>query len=126
MAVVTEQFTIDAGPAYPGVFKMKVRLTHRDVLVQDQFRRELLGPSKGETSPGATAVADVFSKLWVHILESPLWWKEAGNGIELVDEAPVAAVYKEVLRIEQEAVDKVKAAGTAAVPVLKAEAAKGP
>lgn len=126
MAAVTEQFTIDAGPQYPGLFKMKVRLTHRDILVQDQFRRELLGPGRGEPSPGAQAVADVFSKLWVHIVEAPLWWKEAGNGIELADEDPVAAVYKEVLRIEKEAVDKVKVAGAAAIPVLKAEAAKGP
>ncbi len=124
MPALTETFTIDvtgeSGEKYPGVFKAKPRLTPRDVLLQDQYRRELLGPKSDQPiSPDARILSDVFSKIWVHLVDAPLWWKEKGNGIDIVDQEPAGAVYKEILRIEQEAVDKVVKKGEEAAAVLR-------
>lgn len=124
MPAIAETFTIDvtgpSGAKYPGVFKAKARLTHRDSLVQDQFKRELLGPNSDRPIDNdAKAVADVFSKIWVHLVDAPLWWKEAGNGIDLIDNEPVTAVYKEILRIEKEAFEKVLKKGEDAAAALK-------
>lgn len=131
MPAITEQFSIDvtgeSGQKYPGIFKAKPRLSHRDALLQDQFRRDLLGPKADQpVAGGAQAVADVFSKIWVHLTEAPLWWREAGNGIDLIDEAPVAAVYKEILRIEREAIEKVLKKGEEAKESIKAPEAAAP
>lgn len=129
MANIPEEFTINVtgettGESFRGVFKAKPRLSHRDTLTQDQMRRDLLGPKPAEAGPGAVASSTVFSKIWIHLTEAPNWWKEAGNGVDLLDEAPVVAVYDQVQKIEQAAIDKVKKPAEKIATVMKAEAAK--
>jgi hypothetical protein len=93
------------GETFKGVFKAVPRLSHRDNLRRDQLRRDLLGGKADEASPDALNVSLVFSKIWVHIVDAPGWWKESGNGVNLLDEAPIAAVYDNVARIEREAIE---------------------
>lgn len=119
------EFTIDVtgektGDKYPGVFKARPRLSHLDTLKQDQLRRDLLGPKPELASANAQAVADAFSKIWIHLASPvPRWWEAAGNGLGLLDEAPVAAVYENILRIEKEAQEAVIKAGEEARATLQ-------
>lgn len=126
MASVPVEFTINVtgestGEQFKGLFKVKSRLSHRDSLMQDQMRRDLLGPKPGEAGQGAIASALVFSKIWIHLIEAPSWWKDQGNGVDLIDEAPVVAVYDQIQKIEAEALEKVKKGGEKAAEDLKAD-----
>jgi hypothetical protein len=124
------EFTVDVkgektGESYPGVFKARPRLSHLDTLKMDQLRRDLLGPKPELASPDAQNVASAFSKIWAHLVgPGPRWWQESGQGINLVDEDPVAAVYSNILRIEKEAQDAVVKKGEEARAELKKSAAK--
>lgn len=110
-----------SGETQKGVFKAKPRLSHRDTLLQDQMRRDLLGPKPESAGQAAMANSLVFSKIWTHIVESPSWWKEAGNGVDLLDETPVVAVYDNIVRIEKEAIDAVKKSAEKVAENLKKE-----
>ena len=97
------------GETFKGVFKAIPRLTHRDNLRRDQLRRDLLGSKPEDASADATNVSAVFSKIWAHVTDVPSWWKDSRNGLDLLDETPVAAVYDNVARIEREAIEAVQA-----------------
>lgn len=124
MAILNQEFSIDkigevSGETFKGVFKVKIRLTHRDLLLQDQMRRDLLGPKPESASPSAVSTSMVFAKIWTHLVDAPNWWKDAGNGIELVDEAPVVAVYDSIIKIESDAIEALKKQGDAAAEALR-------
>lgn len=126
MANIPVEFTIHVvgettGEDFRGLFKAVPRLSHRDNLRRDQLRRDILGPSPETAGADALNVAAVFSKVWVHLVETPSWWKDAKNGLDLLDETPVAAVYENVARIEREAMEAIQKAAAA-----KAEAAREP
>ena len=130
MANIPVEFSINVtgettGESFKGVFKAKPRLSHRDTLLQDQLRHDLLGPKPEAAGQAAVANSLVFSKIWTHLTDAPSFWKDAGNGVDLLDEAPVVAVYDEIVRIEKEASDAVKKAGEKAAEKLKAEESKG-
>lgn len=112
------------GETFKGVFKAVPRLSHRDNLRRDQLRRDLLGGKAEDASPDALNVSLVFSKIWVHLVEAPSWWKDNGNGANLLDESPVAAVYDNVMRIEREAVEAVQKKTEQAKEELAPEAKK--
>jgi len=109
------------GETFKGVFKAVPRLSHRDNLRRDQLRRDLLGGKPEDASPDAMNVSLVFSKIWVHLVEAPSWWKDSGNGVNLLDEAPVAAVYDNVARIEREAIEAVQKKSQEASEAVKEE-----
>jgi len=113
MANIPVEFSVNVkgevtGEDFKGVFKAVPRLSHRDNLRRDQLRRDLLGGKPEDASPDAMNVSLVFSKIWVHLVEAPSWWKDSGNGVNLLDESPVAAVYDNVARIEREALEAVQ------------------
>lgn len=113
MANLPVEFSVNVkgevtGEDFKGVFKAVPRLSHRDNLRRDQLRRDLLGGKPEDASPDAMNVSLVFSKIWVHLVEAPSWWKDSGNGVNLLDESPVAAVYDNVARIEREALEAVQ------------------
>jgi hypothetical protein len=125
------EFSVDVvgevtGETFKGVFKAVPRLSHRDNLRRDQLRRDLLGSKPEDASVDATNVSAVFSKLWVHLVEFPSWWKDSKNGLELLDETPVAAVYDNVARIEREAIEAIQKKAQAQVEAVAEEAAKKP
>ena len=114
MANLPVEFSVNVvgevtGETFKGVFKAVPRLSHRDNLRRDQLRRDLLGAKPEDASADATNVSAVFSKIWVHVTDVPSWWKDSRNGLDLLDETPVAAVYDNVARIEREAIEAVQA-----------------
>jgi hypothetical protein len=126
MANIPVEFSVSVdgettGENFKGVFKAIPRLSHRDQLRRDQLRRDLLGGKAEGASDDALNVSLVFSKIWVHIVEAPSWWKDSGNGVNLLDEAPVAAVYDNVTRIEREAIEAVLKKSEAAKEALAAQ-----
>lgn len=119
------KFSIDVtgevtGKPWKGVFKSKIRLSHRDQLRQDEIRRDLLGKNPETASPRAQNAADVFSFVLIHLIEAPQWWAMNGNGLDLEDDNVVAEVYGKIVEIKVEAQKKLKDEAEAA----KAELAK--
>lgn len=107
------------GEKYRGVFKIKPRLSHRDTLMRDQFRRDLLGKDADMADPNAVNVAEVFSKIWAHTVESPMYWRESNRGLDLLDESPVVEIYKAIVAKEKEFIDALKKAGEEAAKEIK-------
>lgn len=94
---------------YRGVFEVKLTLSHRESLVKDQRRRELLGPKPEAADKEARNIAFVFAKLYIHITKAPSWWTEADGGVDLLDEAPVMEVLKKLEELEEAALAKLLA-----------------
>ena len=88
--------------SYKGVFKIRPLLSHRDKLRRDELKRQLIGATPDGTGVAALRTAEIFSKIWVHLTESPSWWRDAGNGLDLIDEEPVVAVIDKIVEMEQE------------------------
>lgn len=102
-----KSFTIDVEGSttkqkYTGVFKIRPLLSHRQKLQKDESKRQLLGVLPDSASVDAMKTAIIFSKVWAHVLEAPGWWKEAANGIDLLDDDPVGMVYDKIIEIENE------------------------
>jgi hypothetical protein len=130
VSIPTREFSISTkgevtGEDFRGVFKAKVRLNYSDRLKRDQMIRDLLGGAKLEDA-GADGknIAFVFSKLAVHLVDAPSWWKDARNGLDLEDEAPVTAVYEGILKLEEAAAAELKAKGEEAAKALAEQAKK--
>jgi hypothetical protein len=109
-----ESFTINikgekTGEDYRGVFEVKLNLSHRESLVKDQRRRELLGPKPEAADKEARNIAYVFAKLFVHITKAPSWWVESDGGVDLRDEAPIMEVLKKLEELEEAALLKLQA-----------------
>ena len=107
---VTDNFTIkvegeNSGENWVGIFKCKVRLSHRDILRRDAIRRELLGANPENASLRAITEANAFAELAVRLVDTPQWWKELDNGLELEDPNVVQAVIDEVEKIVQREVE---------------------
>lgn len=107
------------GDIYRGVFKIKPRLSHRDLFVVDQYRRELIGKDADDADINTRRVAIVFAKIWGHIVEAPIFWTSTNRGLDLVDETPVKEIYEAILLEEQKYLDKFTKKGEQAVQELK-------
>lgn len=124
MANLPQEFTIKmvgqlSGEEYKGVFKVRPRLNLQQRLTRDQLRRDLLGAKGDEAGADASNIALVFSKIWVHVIDAPGWWKDAKNGLDLEDDEVVGKVYEEVVRIETESIAALTKKGDAAAEELK-------
>lgn len=102
-----------------GTFKCKPRLSHRDQLTKDRIRRELLGPDANNASTRALNQSEIFAQLAVRLSESPSWWKDNGNGLDLADDNVVAEVFEACLRVEKESVEALTKDGEAAKAELQ-------
>lgn len=119
----TVQFTVSVigdttGEKWYGMFKVKPRLSHRDQLQRDKVRRELLGADGSNASVRAKDQAEIFSQLAVRVVEAPSWWKDNGNGLDLVDDNVIADVYSAAVKAEVDALEETKKAGEQAVQEL--------
>lgn len=96
---------------YTGLFKIKPLLSHREKLRKDEYRRQLLGANTDFTSQEAAKIAGVFSSIWAHMVDAPSWWKEAGNGVDLIDEEPVIAVLDKIDEFQNEIIQQITKSG---------------
>jgi hypothetical protein len=107
------------GETWTGDFRAKIALTRRDIINKDRIRRELLGPT-GEPDEHSRLLAIAYSELKVRITDAPKWFWESDFAMDLEDETPMAAAYKEAMRLQNEALTaKVKEAEKASADLKK-------
>jgi hypothetical protein len=87
---------------YTGVFTTKARLTQRDYLLEDQIRRDIIGPNAQSASAMATGISIAVSYLKVRVLKAPKWWTDSDGGLDLEDDNILAAVYYKAVEAEKE------------------------
>ncbi len=105
---------------FTGEFTCKLILSHRDELIRDSRKRELLGSINPQFADSRSVnQADIFGEVFVRITNAPQFWAESGNGLDLLDDNVVAAVYRECMRLEKEKLDAIKAKGTQAQADLR-------
>lgn len=71
---------------FEGLFEVKTKLSHREVLREDEIRRTVLGTNPGEAGSYAASIATAISFLSVRVTKSPDWFKASANGLDLEDE----------------------------------------
>lgn len=101
----------ETGDTFHDKFRAKEKLSWADQLAIDRMRRELLGPLGGEADLNVQQRAQVIAELTFRLTEFPEWWKNAHNGLDLVDDNVVLKVYEEAQRIRKEYLDRMKAKG---------------
>lgn len=111
------------GETFVGKFTVKKRLSFREQLARDNIRRELLGPAAGDPSIGASSSSIVFSELRVRVVEAPSWWTNRDNGLDLIDDNVVGAVYKPIADMIKQQNDEADAAAEKAQADVKAASA---
>jgi hypothetical protein len=99
------------GEKYRGEFKAKPRLSHRDQMQRDRVRRELLGGDPQFADQRTLYQAEIFSQLSVRIIKAPSWWTDSNGGLDLEDDAVIAQVYKQVMKLEEDAIAALKKEG---------------
>ncbi len=94
--------TAASGENYAGAFTVRRRLSHMQSLRRDELRRELLG-ARGESAPEMMKQnAYILSTCASFVKDGPSWWTENSNGVDLLDEEPVGAVFAEISKIQEQ------------------------
>lgn len=112
------------GRAYTGEFTVKTITTQRDFLKIDEKRRLLLGENAVAASPGAQQSAIVLAELAVKVLESPKWWSDAQNGLDVEDDNIIGEIYGLTVKAELERKEKLQEESKAALERLAAKDSK--
>lgn len=107
-----------------GKFRVKVKLSYRDILNMDAMRRQLLGPGGGEADGFAALIASNVAKIRIHSLETPSWWREAEEGLGFDDIGVIVAIANELNKIEKDHLEDLKKLAEKATEDLKAEVKK--
>lgn len=131
MALNDRPFTVHVtgdvtGETWSGEFRAKTALTRRDIITKDRIRREILGADGTEgADEHARMLAVAYSELRVRITDAPKWFLENDYALDLQDETPMAAVYKEAMKVQNDAVTaKIKEAEAKAIEMKKEEEKK--
>lgn len=103
----SESFVVDlvgdvSGKTWKGVFKTKIRLSHRDQLRQDEVRRELLGKNAEHASERTKNQAEIFAFIAVHLTQFPSWWEMNDNGLDLEDDNVVGDIFANIVRLKSD------------------------
>lgn len=117
-------FSIDlvgdvTGEKFWGEFRAKTYLSFRDELQEDKFYRDLLGPRPDDAQPRARNQAKCIAQLWVRLTETPDWWKERGNGLDISDDNIIEQILIEAVGAEARAREEVRAKGKHATDKLR-------
>jgi len=119
----TAEFTVtipvEGDEPLRGKFKINVKLSYREMLAMDAMRRQLLGPLSGEADGMAALIASAVSKIRTHAIDTPSWWKEAGNGIDFDDMTVVLTVLEEIQKVEKTHLEEIQKAAEKAAEALK-------
>lgn len=109
---------------WTGEFRAKKWLSHRDQLLKDQVRRELLGGQTGQPTDRALSTSMILSELRVRLTKFPPWWTEMGQGLDLADDNIIGVIYDKAVVIEQEAIEAKKQKAEKIQAKLREEQAK--
>jgi hypothetical protein len=113
-----------SGETFRGEFRAVKFLTHRQQLLLDQKRRELLGANPDSANVRAKNQAEIFAQLFVRLTEAPRWWTESGSGLDLVDDNVMVEVFQATMKVEEETVAEMRKRAEAAKELLKKDAAE--
>lgn len=108
-----------SGQKWVGKFSAYRRLSHRQELAKDKYQRELIGGDPKFASERTISQAEVIADLKVCIHQAPQWWKEVGEGLDLVDDNVLSSVWSETVRIRLEALQEVQKKAESAEKALK-------
>lgn len=112
--------TAASGENYAGTFKVRKRLSHMQTLRRDELRRELLGTKPEAAPPILQQNAYILSTCAAYVVDGPSWWTSNSNGLDLLDEEPVAAVFAEIGKIIEEVNKELEGKAQKAAEALKA------
>lgn len=110
-----------SGETFRGEFRAVKFLTHRQQLLLDQKRREILGTHSESASVRAQNQAEIFAQLFVRLSDAPKWWVESGQGMDLVDDNVMIEVFQAAMQVEKEALEELKKKAEKAREQLKEE-----
>ena len=101
---VKVEVTAASGEKYIGAFKIKTRLSIREMLEQDAKRRALLGANPENASSDAAQLSFVVAKINSHLVthtadgyKLPSWWADNNMGLDLLDVEPVEDLFKKIM-----------------------------
>lgn len=77
---------------FKGVFSVKTKVSFRDSLREDEVRRNILGTNPQGANQYVSDIATILAYLSVRIQESPAWWKDSNNGVDLEDDNVLMAI----------------------------------
>ena len=107
---------------FQGKFSAKLRLTHKEQLMVDREYRKLIGDKPEHATLRSKNQADVISQLYIRVVDSPSWWRESDNGLDLLDDNVVAAIYTKITEtVAKEDAEKIEKAKEAAEQLKKIE-----
>lgn len=89
------------GQEYTGTFKIRPVLTQAEQLTRDSIMRDLLGGRASDATPRAASQAMLLAEIRVRSIETPMFWREASDGLNLYDESVMAAVYDKIQETEK-------------------------
>lgn len=120
----SESFVVDVvgdvtGKTWKGLFKTKLRLSHRDQLKQDEIRRELLGKNAEHASERSKNQAEIFAFVAIHLISAPSWWDSNDGGLDLEDDNVVSEVFAGIAKAKTDAAKKLQEEAEGAVEELK-------
>lgn len=110
----------ESGRRFEGTFVVKVKLSHRETLKEDELYRAALGADAAGASGDARAIARAIAYLAVRVTKAPDWWRECNGGLDLED----LDVLAEVNNKAQEAVKKEREAYSKAAAEARGELKK--
>lgn len=114
----------DTDEQFIGTFRAKKRLSFMDQLTRDKLRRELLGVTGNEAENRAFSIAAIVAELSVRLTDSPKWWTETNNGLNLYSEILLGAVFDGCMQIEKEYKEQQKKLADVAKNEIKEELQK--
>jgi hypothetical protein len=85
-----------------GKFRVKVKLSYREILNMDSIRRQLIGPGGGEADGMATLVSSGLAKIRTHVIDAPSWWKDSNEGLDFDDIKVVLTILDEINKVERD------------------------
>jgi hypothetical protein len=91
---------VATGKTWDGTFRAKPLLTFREQMTADKMQRELVGPDA--TNADVISQAIIISELQFRLTETPEWWKENGNGLNLSDPNLLEEVYKAARKVSED------------------------
>ena len=112
------------GDEWKGPFRIKVRLTARDLIEVDRTRRELLGGVGGTPDESVDAMIRVLSQLKVRVAESPSWWQDLSNGLDSIDWNISVEIFSAAVKAERAYLDTLRKKVETDVQALKDAAVK--
>lgn len=74
------------GETFDGLFEVRVALSHRDVLKEDEIYRASLGANPQDAAPYPASIAAAIAYLRIRLKVAPTWFMQSGYGLDLLDE----------------------------------------